>query len=302
MRSRPLLPALSLRVGRHLGINGDHIAAIEYDEQKVRDLLGLPGYGQVYKGNHITTMSYDWWAGRPGHDSDGTRFTLQEIFLSPLAHALYDDARAPAGEPSWWGLQKKEALSTFNNHIEILAMVEDTHDGEFLAPPPTGSHIRPNAGPVGVGPFRYELSEQSVRVRETADQAVRSVIERDGLGRYMKPTYRNVSAAHPLGGCRMADSKDFGVVDHRCEVFGYEGLFCMDSSAIPTSLGVNPSLTISAVAERACEQLVARAAGYGLPARPDDFSPAAPAVSIGPHVEPRRRASDAEVDAKVRTA
>ena len=40
-------------------------------------------------------------------------------------------------------------------------MVEDTHDGEFLAPPPTGSHIRPNAGPVGIGPFNYTLSEQS---------------------------------------------------------------------------------------------------------------------------------------------
>jgi choline dehydrogenase-like flavoprotein len=301
MRSRPLLPGLSPRVGKHLGINGDHIAAVEYDEGKVRDVLGLPGYGQAYKGNHITTMSYDWWAGRPGHANDGTRFTLQEIFLSPLAHALYDDARAPSGEPSWWGLQKKAALSTFNNHIEILAMVEDTHDGEFLAPPPTGSHIRPNPGPVGVGPFTYTLSDQSRRVREAADQAIRSVVERNGLGRYMKPTYRNVSAAHPLGGCRMADSKDFGVVDHRCEVFGYEGLFCMDSSAIPTSLGVNPSLTISAVAERACEQLVARAAGYGLPARPASFRPAVPGVSIGPHVEPRRSTSDAAVDAKVRS-
>ena len=145
-------------------------------------------------------------------------------------------------------------------------MVEDTHDGEFLAPPPTGSHIRPNAGPVGIGPFNYTLSEQSQRVREAANAAIRSVVERNGLGRFMKPTYRNVSAAHPLGGCRMADSKDFGVVDHRSEVFDYPGLFCMDSSAIPTSLGVNPSLTISAVAERAVEQLIARGADYGLPA------------------------------------
>ena len=52
-------------------------------------------------------------------------------------------------------------------------MVEDTHDGEFLAPPPYGSHVRPNAGPLGVGPFTYELSDQSVRVREAADAAIR---------------------------------------------------------------------------------------------------------------------------------
>ena len=301
MRSRPFLPSLSARVGKHLGVNGDHIAAIEYDERKIRDVLGLPGYGQIYKGNHITTMSYDWWAGRSGHANDGTRFTLQEIYLSQLAHALYDDARAPSGEPSWWGLQKKEALSTFNNHVEILAMVEDTHDGEFLAPPPTGSHIRPNAGPVGIGPFNYTLSEQSQQVREAANAAIRGVVERNGLGRLMAPTYRNVSAAHPLGGCRMADSKTFGVVDHRCEVFDYPGLFCMDSSAIPTSLGVNPSLTISAVAERSVEQLIARGADYSLPARPAGFRPGVPAVNIGPHVTARRRSSDAEIDAKVRS-
>ncbi len=301
MRSRPFLPSLSLRLGKHLGINGDHIAAVEYDERKVRDVLGLPGYGQIYKGNHITAMSYDWWAGRQGHANDGKRFTLQEIYLSQLAHTLYDDARAPAGAPSWWGLQKKEALSTFNNHVEILAMVEDTHDGEFLAPPPTGSHIRPNAGPVGIGPFNYTLSEQSQQVREAANAAIRSVVERNGLGRLMPPTYRNVSAAHPLGGCRMADSKAFGVVDHRSEVFDYPGLFCMDSSAIPTSLGVNPSLTISAVAERSVEQLIARSADYSLPARPAGFRPGVPGTSIGPHVEPRRRSSDTAVDAKVRS-
>ena len=64
----------------------------------------------------------------------------------------------------------------------------------------------------------------------------------------------------------MASEKALGVVDHVCEAFDNEGLFCMDSSAIPSSLGVNPSLTISAVCERAAESLVLRAADYGLPA------------------------------------
>jgi hypothetical protein len=301
MRSRPALPALSPALGRHLGINGDHIAAIEYDEQKVRDVLALPGYGQIYKGNHISTMTYDHWVGRSGHEFDGKRFTLQEIYLSPLAHTLYDDARAPSGEPSWWGLQKKQALSTFNNHIEVLAMVEDTHDGEFFAVPPYGSHVRPNAGPIGVGTFRYELSEQSLQVREAADEAMRSVVERNGLGRLMKLSFRSANASHPLGGCRMAESADLGVVDHRNEVFGYEGLFCIDSSAIPTSLGVNPSLTISAVSERACEELSRRADAYELPARPAGFQPGVPGVTLGPHTPPRRRKSDREVDELVRS-
>ena len=118
----------------------------------------------------------------------------------------------------------------------------------------------------------------------------------------MKPTYRNVSAAHPLGGCRMADSKDFGVVDHRGEVFDYPGLFCMDSSSIPTSLGVNPSLTISAVAERACEELIARSADYGLPARPAGFRPRRAGRDDRRRTwRPADARSDAEVDAKVRS-
>jgi enediyne biosynthesis protein E9 len=301
MRSRPALPSLSSQTGRHLGINGDHIAGIEYDETKVRDVLGLPGYGQIYKGNHISTMTYDYWTDKPGHAGDGKRFTLQEIYLSPLAHTLYDDGRPTPAQPSFFGLQKKAALSTFNNHIEVLAMVEDTHDGTFLAPPPFGSHVRPNAGPLGVGTFTYELSEQSVQVREAADAAMRDIVQRSGLARFMKLTFRSAFASHPLGGCRMAESKDEGVVDHRNEVFDHEGLFCIDSSAIPTSLGVNPSLTISAVSERAVEQLIDRAADYGLPAKPAGFAPGVPGVFLGPHTPPVRRSSDAEIDAKVRS-
>ena len=292
-----------LQDGKHLGINGDHIAGVEYDEQKVRDVLGLPGYGQFYKGNHITTMSYDWWVGRSGHQYDGARFTLQEIYLSALAHALYDDARAPSGDPSWWGLQKKENLSTWNNHIELLAMVEDTHDGEFVTPPPNGGGAEaPNAGPVKVGLINYSMSEQSLAVRDAANKAIKAVVERRGLGRMLALTETHGAyCAHPLGGSRMADSKDFGVVNSLCEAFDNEGLFCIDSSAIPTSLGVNPSLTISAVSERAVEQLIARGADFGLPAAPAAFGPGVPSVILGPHTEPVRRRSDDEVDAKVRS-
>ena len=82
----------------------------------------------------------------------------------------------------------------------------------------------------------------------------------------------------------MGDSADLGVVDHRCEAFGYEGLFCMDSSAIPTSLGVNPSLTISAVCERAASELVARSADFGLPEAPPGFDPATPQEIVGDRV------------------
>jgi choline dehydrogenase-like flavoprotein len=237
-------------------------------------------------------MTYDFWVGRKAHRYDGSRFTLQEIFLSSLTNFLYDDGRPPAGDPSWWGRQKKQAIAHWNNRIELLAMVEDTHDGKFESVPPQGGAIQPNAGPVRVGLFSYQLSEQSIRVRELADKAMRQVAGRSGLGRFLKLTEtRGVYCAHPLGGCRMAGSKDFGVVDHRCEAFDNEGLFCIDSSAIPTSLGVNPSLTIAAVSERAADALTARGHELGLPRRPKGFRHGTPAVHVGERVVPKRPAS-----------
>ncbi len=290
MRSRAELPSLSGQLGRHLGSNGDHVAAIEYDPRRVRDVLGLPGYGAFHKGKPITTMTWDFYAGRRDHRFDGSRFTLQEIFLSSLTNFLYDDGREPEGEPSWWGLQKKQAISSWSDRIELLAMVEDTHDGEFVSPPPQGNALQPNAGPVEVGLFAYRPSEQSLRVRELADRAMRQVAQRDGLGRFMKLTQtEGVYCAHPLGGCRMAESKDLGVVDHRCEAFDNEGLFCVDSSAIPSSLGVNPSLTIAAVAERAAAHLTARAHDLGLPRRPPGFKHRTPAVIVGERVVPEKK-------------
>jgi cholesterol oxidase len=57
--------------------------------------------------------------------------------------------------------------------------------------------------------------------------------------------------AHCLGGCAMADSRERGVVDARHRVFGYKNLYVCDGSVVSANLGVNPSLTITALAERA---------------------------------------------------
>ena len=57
--------------------------------------------------------------------------------------------------------------------------------------------------------------------------------------------------AHFLGGCPISDQPDRGVVDPYHRVWGYPGLHVVDGSAISANLGVNPSLTITAQAERA---------------------------------------------------
>ncbi len=57
--------------------------------------------------------------------------------------------------------------------------------------------------------------------------------------------------AHFIGGCTIGDSPDSGVVDAYQRVFGHAGLHVADGSSISANLGVNPSLTITAQAERA---------------------------------------------------
>ena len=67
--------------------------------------------------------------------------------------------------------------------------------------------------------------------------------------------------AHVLGGAVMGRGPEEGVVDEHHEVFGHPGLYVADASVIPANLGVNPSLTITALAERF-------AAGFPAPADP----------------------------------
>ncbi|HET8706560.1 MAG TPA: GMC family oxidoreductase, partial [Pseudomonadales bacterium] len=60
--------------------------------------------------------------------------------------------------------------------------------------------------------------------------------------------------AHILGGAVMAEDPQRGVIDKNHQVFGHPGLYVMDGSAIPANVGVNPSLTITALAERFAER------------------------------------------------
>jgi cholesterol oxidase len=67
------------------------------------------------------------------------------------------------------------------------------------------------------------------------------------------------STAHILGGCCMGKDADEGVINTDHEVFGYDGLYVIDGAAVSANPGVNPSLTITALAERAMSKIPAKA-------------------------------------------
>lgn len=86
----------------------------------------------------------------------------------------------------------------------------------------------------------------------------------DALERLFEAQRGPLVTVHPLGGCAMGDDVRQGVTDHCGRVFDpdgpsrqsvHEGLVVLDGSIVPTSLGINPSLTISVLALRAILQL-----------------------------------------------
>lgn len=99
----------------------------------------------------------------------------------------------------------------------------------------------------------------SEKVYSAMESLHRKLAEVTNATPFVTPTWtvlKNIVTPHPLGGCIMANTINEGVVDHKCEVFNYPGLYVMDGSVIPRALGLNPSRTITAVSERAARIMI----------------------------------------------
>jgi len=78
----------------------------------------------------------------------------------------------------------------------------------------------------------------------------------------LKPRDFAVTAYHPLGTARIAKDKKHGVCDKNHQVFGVDGLYVMDGSAVPSSLGANPQVTIMAMATKAASRIAEQKLNY----------------------------------------
>ena len=90
--------------------------------------------------------------------------------------------------------------------------------------------------------------------------------------------------AHFIGGCAIADSEADGVIDPYHRVFNYPGVSVVDGAAITANLGVNPSLTITAQAERAMSFWPNKGEADPRPAQSDGYRRIAPVAPASPAV------------------
>jgi cholesterol oxidase len=100
-------------------------------------------------------------------------------------------------------------------------------------------------------PGEGEPNPTYLPVANEAAREMADLLDGEPWGAWNETILDAPTTAHILGGCVVGDSPEAGVIDPYHRVYGHEGLHVADGSAISANLGVNPSLSITALAERA---------------------------------------------------
>ncbi|MBZ5560913.1 MAG: GMC family oxidoreductase N-terminal domain-containing protein [Acidobacteriia bacterium] len=191
-----------------------------------------------------------------------------------LVETLREEKRKLA---SWWEGPYRGAV---HNTQTYLVMTHDNGAGRMVL---ENDRLRIHWPGVGDQPIFRKVNE---RLQGAAQALGGTFVENPT---WSKLFHRSLVTVHPLGGCVMAEDATGGVVNHKGQVFSsiqgnsvYENFYVCDGAIIPRPLGVNPLLTISALAER-CAALIAKdhkwQIDYTLPSKPAAL-PAVPKVGI----------------------
>jgi cholesterol oxidase len=246
--------ALSSQLGKHVSSNGDYGVSGVVGNDFAFDVEG-------HKGKPMSSFCPSFF--------NEHKFMIIPFFASPLYLSLGQPttllraenpkalgrastkvAAGPDGKERDWGAAYKQRLQLFGSKMLTMGCLAfDDCEGEI--------RVAQN----GVG-YEVKWAETSAATEATWSRAVDTMrrIYEALKGEMFLDGYRKdgtVSTAHPLGGTRMGDSVATGVVDALGEVFGNRNLLVVDGSIVPSSLGVNPSLTITAIAESIAQRLIA---------------------------------------------
>jgi cholesterol oxidase len=236
------LPRISNRLGELVRTNSEAVLTVTVPEDYHDDLIKRVAItSSIYPdpNTHIETVTY----GNDGDSmhrlytllvGDGTRLTRP---LKLLGQVLRHPLRlAKVMFPKHWSRRT------------IIILVMQTLDNAIA--------LRPRKGPFGA--FWLQTEQDPERPNPTfipiANQAAEWFAKRTGgiaQSALTEALFNIPTTAHILGGAVIAPDPSQGVLDANQRVFGYQNLLVCDGSAIPANVGVNPSLTITALAEHA---------------------------------------------------
>ncbi|HEY1688647.1 MAG TPA: GMC family oxidoreductase [Solirubrobacteraceae bacterium] len=241
-RIKGSLPRLSQRLGELVRTNSEAILAVTVPEDYRDDLIKRVAItSSIYPDahTHIETVTY----GDDGNSmrrlytlltGDGTRLTRPLKLLSQIA--LHPGR--------FWKLLRTSDWSKRT----IIVLVMQTLDNAMA--------LRPRTGPFKA--FWLQTEQDPERPNPTfipvANEAAEWFAKRTGgvaQSSVTEALFNIPTTAHILGGAVIGADATEGVVDAHQHAFGYENLLVCDGSVIPANVGVNPSLTITALAEHA---------------------------------------------------
>ncbi|HET6448765.1 MAG TPA: GMC family oxidoreductase [Conexibacter sp.] len=260
------LPRISHRLGELVRTNSESILAVTVPEDFPEDLtrrVAITSSIHPDPHTHIETVTY----GRAGDSmsllytllvGDGTRVTRPLKLLGGIVRHPVKFAQTLW--PRGWSRRT------------IIVLVMQTLDNAIaLRPTLTRS-----------GDVRLQTEQDPTRPNPTfipvANEAAEWLARRTGgiaQSSMLEATMNIPSTAHILGGAVIGPDPEHGVVDADQRVFGYANLLVCDGAAVPANVGVNPSLTITALAERAMSRIAP--AGEVPAATPATAAPEAPA-------------------------
>jgi cholesterol oxidase len=265
LANRAGLPGMSRALGARVSANGDALALIRDARSPASNGHAAPRYLDPSRGPVITAsikVPADRSPSGRGHQiQDGGAPILADwmweaIELPKLPwrmrHAIARHVRGVLSgrRDTNLGLEAAQLFSDRSASLmPLLANGRDTPDGRYVL----------EDGRLDLD-WSSAPSEEYYRGVELAFDDVSAVLG----GRHVTSPWKRINRSvtiHPLGGCAMADDSRHGVVDTWGEAFGFPGLYVADGAAMPGPVGVNPSFTIAAFAERVAEGILRGAKG-----------------------------------------
>ena len=251
LRSREQGLALSDRLGKSFSANGD-IIAFGYGAKLPVNAIGV-GHPSKIEGLDVGACVSGQIEIVDDRDLANS-LTIQEgvlpSALAPILPALF----IPNGR--LLGALKSLIAGVYKGPFASLqtffAVSHDTASGRLVLEDDRIALAWPGAKDEPV--YRRLDAALEALVRHAGGSYVKNPLAGTMMG-------QQPATAHPLGGCGMGRERGDGIVNHKCQVFDagpgtgsadvHDGLYVIDGAIMPRSLGVNPLLTITALAERA---------------------------------------------------
>ena len=239
---RGSLPAISDRLGELVRTNSESILAVTLpdDELKPWNTVAISASIHTDPDTHIELVTY----GKHGDfmSSLVTLLTGEGTRLGRPLMLLGNIVRHPIRflKTLWpFGWSRRTVIllvmQSLDNSISLKAKKR------WFG---SGVRLRTQQDPDNPNPTYIEAANRAAAW--LAEQT--GGIAQSGL---LEATANIPTTAHILGGAVIGEDADSGVIDAKHRVFGYENLLVCDGSAVPANPGVNPALTITAMAERA---------------------------------------------------